>query len=283
MTVVEQKLLGDIFLMTLISFFCLALPGYALMRLIWPESDWNLGGSVSTSVVRPMDLVLVGIYTVYFVATWKFLPKSVADADLNVPTAGTVLGGAVFTLMLASLAPAALFRRIDLREFFGLRWDRWVHIFWIVPCFVVGMIVVGIVMMQAGWQEWVKANYGGGSQKAVELMRETQDMALLGAIAFSAVVVAPIAEEVIFRGFLYPVTKRYSERWFAAIFTGCLFGVIHFNLMSFPLLALMGIVLVVLYEITGSLWVPIACHAAFNGLQIGLMMLARLYELPIEP
>lgn len=283
MTGVEQKLLGDIFLMTLISFFCLALPGYALMRLIWPESDWNLGGSVSTSVVRPMDLVLMGIYTVYFVATWKLLTQSMSDADLNVPTAGTVMGGAVFTLLLASLAPAALFRRIDLREFFGLRWDRWVHIFWIVPCFVVGMMVVGVVMMQAGWQDWVKTNYGGGSQKAVLLMRETQDMALLGAIAFSAVVVAPIAEEVIFRGFLYPVTKRYSERWFAAIFTGCLFSVIHFNLMSFPLLALMGIVLVVLYEVTGSLWVPIACHAAFNGLQIGLMMLARLYELPIEP
>jgi membrane protease YdiL (CAAX protease family) len=108
-------------------------------------------------------------------------------------------------------------------------------------------------------------------------------MALLGAMVFSAVVVAPIAEEVIFRGFLYPVVKRYSEPWFAAIFTGCLFGVIHFNLMSFPLLALMGIVLVVLYEITGSLWVPIACHAAFNALQVGVMMLARLYEIPLAP
>jgi membrane protease YdiL (CAAX protease family) len=79
------------------------------------------------------------------------------------------------------------------------------------------------------------------------------------------------------------VVKRYSEPWFAAIFTGCLFGVIHFNLMSFPLLALMGIVLVVLYEITGSLWVPIACHAAFNALQVGVMMLARLYEIPLAP
>jgi len=269
--------------MTLISFFGLALPGYALVRLIWPESDWNLGGSVSTTVIRPIDLVLVAVYTAYFVASWKNLVEGLATADLKVLTAGSVMGGAVFILILAALAPAALFRRINLMEFFGLRWNRWKHIFWIGPCFVIGMMVVGVVMIQLGWQEWVKANYGGGSQRVVQMIRETQDMALLGAIVFSAVVVAPIAEEVIFRGFLYPVVKRYSEPWFAAIFTGCLFGVIHFNLMSFPLLALMGIVLVVLYEITGSLWVPIACHAAFNALQVGFMMLARLYEIPLAP
>jgi|TARA_B110000914_G_scaffold182257_1_gene164921 membrane protease YdiL (CAAX protease family) len=282
-TAVEHKLLGDLFLMTLISFFGLALPGYALVRLIWPESDWNLGGSVSTTVIRPIDLVLVAVYTAYFVASWKNLVEGLATADLKVLTAGSVMGGAVFILILAAMAPAALFRRINLMEFFGLRWGRWKHIFWIGPCFVIGMMVVGVVMIQLGWQEWVKANYGGGSQRVVEMIRETQDMALLGAMVFSAVVVAPIAEEVIFRGFLYPVVKRYSEPWFAAIFTGCLFGVIHFNLMSFPLLALMGIVLVVLYEITGSLWVPIACHAAFNALQVGVMMLARLYEIPLAP
>tara|TARA_B110000881_G_scaffold221345_1_gene250299 strand:+ start:2406 stop:3257 length:852 start_codon:yes stop_codon:yes gene_type:complete len=282
-TAVEHKLLGDLFLITLISFFGLALPGYALVRLIWPESDWNLGGSVSTTVIRPIDLVLVAVYTAYFVASWKNLVEGLATADLKVLTAGSVMGGAVFILILAAMAPAALFRRINLMEFFGLRWGRWKHIFWIGPCFVIGMMVVGVVMIQLGWQEWVKANYGGGSQRVVEMIRETQDMALLGAMVFSAVVVAPIAEEVIFRGFLYPVVKRYSEPWFAAIFTGCLFGVIHFNLMSFPLLALMGIVLVVLYEITGSLWVPIACHAAFNALQVGVMMLARLYEIPLAP
>ena len=283
MTAVEHKLLGDLFLITLISFFGLALPGYALVRLIWPESDWNLGGSVSTTVIRPIDLVLVAVYTAYFVASWKNLVEGLATADLKVLTAGSVMGGAVFILILAAMAPAALFRRINLMEFFGLSWGRWKHIFWIGPCFVIGMMVVGVVMIQLGWQEWVKANYGGGSQRVVEMIRETQDMALLGAMVFSAVVVAPIAEEVIFRGFLYPVVKRYSEPWFAAIFTGCLFGVIHFNLMSFPLLALMGIVLVVLYEITGSLWVPIACHAAFNALQVGVMMLARLYEIPLAP
>ena len=85
------------------------------------------------------------------------------------------------------------------------------------------------------------------------------------------------------RDSIYPVVKRYSERWFAALFTGLLFGIIHFNLMALPLLVVMGITLVVLYEVTGSLWVPIACHAAFNGASMGLILIGRLYEIPDLP
>jgi len=117
----------------------------------------------------------------------------------------------------------------------------------------------------------------------VELLKNNPDPALLGAIAFSAIIIAPIAEEFIFRGYLYPVVKRYSERWFAALFTGLLFGVVHFNLMGLPLLIIMGVVLVILYEITGSLWVPIACHATFNSLSVASMLLARFSEFPPAP
>jgi len=45
----------------------------------------------------------------------------------------------------------------------------------------------------------------------------------------------------------------------------------------------MGITLVILYEVTGSLWVAIGCHAAFNGASMGIMLLGRFYELPTTP
>lgn len=283
MTVVEHKMLGDLFLMTLISFFGVALPGYALVRLIWPESDWNLGGSVSTSTIQPLDLVVVGGYVALFVLNWKGLVGRMADAALEAPTVGGVLGNAFGYLIIAAVIPAVLFWRINLKEFFGLRWDEWKKALWIVPCFVFGMIALGAVMYSLEWHTWVESNYGAKPQGMVKLLRETPNMALLAAIIFSAVIVAPIAEEVIFRGYIYPVVKRYSERWFAGLFSGLLFGVVHFNLMGLPQLALMGIVLVVLYELTGSLWVTIGCHAAFNGTTVGMMMLSRIYEFPGTP
>lgn len=282
-TVLEHKLLGDLFLMTLISFFGLALPGYALVRLIWPESDWHLGGSVSTSKVQLLDLVIVGGFVTLVVAMWKSMQDRDPEAALQLPTAEGILGGALGFLLMAAVIPAVLFWRVNLMEFFGLRWDRWKHVFWIMPCFVFSMMALGALMYLFGWHGWVETNFGSKQQQLVELAKTTPDMALLAAIAFSAIIIAPIAEEVIFRGYIYPVVKRYSERWFAALFTGLLFGIVHFNLMGLPLLIVMGVALVVLYEVTGSLWVTIGCHAAFNGTSVGLMMIGRLAEIPATP
>ena len=281
MTQVEYLLLGNILLATVVAFFGLALPGYYLVRRFWPESDWNLGGSVGTSAIQPLDLVIAGGFATMFVLNWKSIPESVAKADLHSLTAGKVLIQAVFNLALAAMIPLVMFWRVNVNEFFGLRWDGWRHLFWIVPSFVIGVFLVTFVMMQAGWNEWVDAHYGGTGQEAVTMIQETGNRRLLAAMAFSAVLVAPVAEEIIFRGYLYPVVKRFSERWFAALFTGMLFGVVHFNLMSFPALVVMGVVLVVLYEITGSLWVTIACHAAYNGTTIGLLLLARFNDIPL--
>ena len=279
----EHKLLGDILLMTLVSFFGLALPGYALVRRLNPESDWNRGGSVSTSPIQILDLVIVGLYVVLFSFGWKSMGDKIANPEVLEMSAGAVLGASFAMVFLASLVPAVLFWRVNLVEFFGLRWEKWKSVFWIMPAFVFGMMVLGALLVALGWQSWVTETYGSKPQAAVTLIRETTDMGLLVALAFSAVIVAPIAEEVMFRGYLYPVVKRYSDRWFAALFTGVLFGVIHYNFMSLPMLAFMGVVLVVLYEVTGSLWVTIGCHAAFNATSMGVMMLGRLYELPPAP
>jgi uncharacterized protein len=88
-----------------------------------------------------------------------------------------------------------------------------------------------------------------------------------------AVAVAPAAEEVLFRGLLYPVLKRrIGMRWAVAV-SSLLFAVIHLNLMTFvPLLLLAGL-LVWLYEYTGNLLAPVAAHAVFNLANLLLLQL----------
>ena len=114
----------------------------------------------------------------------------------------------------------------------------------------------------------------------VQMIKETQDVALMAAMISAAVIGAPIAEEIIFRGYLYPVAKKYTSTWFAAMFTGVLFGVVHMNLLGLPILALMGMALAVLYERTGSLWAPIICHMAFNGMQMFFMLFLKYFPVP---
>lgn len=238
---------------------------------------------MTTSGVRYFDLIVVLGFVAFFFASWRALPFKFGEGGGVELSAGGVFAGSFSMVVLAGIIPLILGWRVNLAEFFGLRWEGWRHLFWLLPCFVVVFFFFNGVMYSLGWHEWVKENFGGRPQELVETAKNTQDVALLIAIAVGAVVFAPIAEEVIFRGYLYPVVKHFTEPWFAALFTGSLFGVIHFNVLGLPVLAVMGVVLVVLYERTGSIWVPIACHAAFNGATVFLLFMSRFVELPGTP
>jgi uncharacterized protein len=79
-----------------------------------------------------------------------------------------------------------------------------------------------------------------------------------------ASVIAPVSEEVLFRGFMYPGMR---ERWgvaMAVIVSSAVFSVFHLSLSTFIPIAVMGAVFALLYERTDSIWPPIALHALVN-------------------
>ena len=265
---------------TLGAFFLLGLPGYAVWRRIHGGKKPPALDQVPTWSVQPLDLVVATGYIAFFVAGWK-LSKDLDQEELaSRLDQWTVLGNAVVMLFFAALVPLVMFWRVRPVEFFGLKWPKWRWIFLIVPCFLVGVIVLAAMIGLMGWQDYVKDNFGGDLQPTVQMIRETKDIGLIAAMFSAAVIGAPIAEEIIFRGYLYPVAKKYTSQWFAIVFTGVLFGVVHMNLMGLPTLALMGVILAILYERTGSLWAPIICHMAFNAMSMGFMLLSKFIPMP---
>ena len=103
-------------------------------------------------------------------------------------------------------------------------------------------------------------------QEIVQTMISSHDITIRIALLFSAIIVAPIIEEIIFRGYFYPVLKRYSHRLFAGFMTSLLFAVVHGHVEGLIPLLLLAIILTLCYELTGSLLVPILIHALFNGI-----------------
>lgn len=86
-------------------------------------------------------------------------------------------------------------------------------------------------------------------------------------LAFATlVIVAPIAEEILFRGYLFGKLKKNIPVWLAIVVTSLSFGLIHgaWNIAvdTFAL----SIVLCILRQITGSIWSPILLHMAKNGI-----------------
>ena len=79
-------------------------------------------------------------------------------------------------------------------------------------------------------------------------------------------VVAPIAEELFFRGMLYPVLRRRWSSPIAIGVNGLLFALIHVIPVILPGLFFVGIVLAWVRERSGSLWPCILLHALQNGI-----------------
>ena len=83
------------------------------------------------------------------------------------------------------------------------------------------------------------------------------------------VAVAPVAEEVFFRGFFYGALRSRFTVLPAAIINGALFGLIHYSpeaVAALPPLAVLGFVFCLVYEKTGSLFPVIALHAINNAI-----------------
>ena len=86
------------------------------------------------------------------------------------------------------------------------------------------------------------------------------------------IVIAPFAEEIFFRGFLYQAFRNSFGVWPGAILSGLVFGVIHFEFFKLVQLAILGVILALLFERTRSLWPPIMLHAINNTLAFIYLM-----------
>lgn len=90
----------------------------------------------------------------------------------------------------------------------------------------------------------------------------------------TAGIVAPIVEELIFRGLVYRRTKKMTGTIAAAILSAALFGVFHGNWVQAPYAFIIGIVAVFVYEKFKSIVAPIMLHMSANILSVLIMTLA---------
>ena len=97
---------------------------------------------------------------------------------------------------------------------------------------------------------------------------------VLGILA--AVVVAPLAEEVFFRGLVQSVVRRYTRvAWVGIVVSAVFFALVHAPYWHhMPALFVLAVALGYNYERCGRLWAPILLHAVFNAVNIVMYLLA---------
>ncbi|HEX4690900.1 MAG TPA: type II CAAX endopeptidase family protein [Solirubrobacteraceae bacterium] len=112
-------------------------------------------------------------------------------------------------------------------------------------------------------------------QDILDQLGANRSNAYLAASAVVVCVLAPIAEEILFRGFFFTALRNAMPTLLAAISTGVLFGLVHVIGTPFPLivpLAVLGFLLCLLYLYTGSLLPCMALHSINNAIAFGVSL-----------
>jgi membrane protease YdiL (CAAX protease family) len=104
-------------------------------------------------------------------------------------------------------------------------------------------------------------------QQAVQTLRTASSWTQRVVAGIVTVGIAPVGEEILFRGVLYPSIKQAGFRRLALWVTSLAFAAIHLNVVTFVPLLVLSILLTLLYEKTENLLAPITAHSAFNAVQ----------------
>jgi len=104
---------------------------------------------------------------------------------------------------------------------------------------------------------------GFGEQEShIPIFGETLEGMIIGGIIIIGI--APIIEELFFRGYIYQVIKKYTSTRWASVIGATIFALFHLEFQVFIPIFILGLVLNWIFEKSGSLWTPIAFHMINN-------------------
>ena len=140
------------------------------------------------------------------------------------------------------------------------------------------LIAYPLMFILGGLWQWglSELGYEPVVQEPVRLVQEGGTLAESIFLYAMIVVVAPVCEELVFRGGIF---RFLHHRFPLALATGVsalFFAMIHFNLHSFLPLMILGVALAMAYRESGSVFSSIFLHAVFNSVSLGYILFAKL-------
>jgi membrane protease YdiL (CAAX protease family) len=219
------------------------------------------GGKVSTVEFGQPDLLLCIGFMAWF---GMAITSGFGGPERDLTQKDIIQAGAASLGILTVIGGYLKCRGINpFRQFGLLRRSLW-------SCagLALGLQLAGYPMvMLAGRLTEIASNGKAHPQNTVEYFLTASEGSDKGAIYLTMLlgcVVAPVAEETIFRGYIYGVLKRYTGVLPAGVISAGLFAALHLSVSSLPALFVLALCFTLAYEATGSLLVNILMHAFFN-------------------
>jgi membrane protease YdiL (CAAX protease family) len=216
----------------------------------WPAVGWTLAlliGGGAALIIAMRSVVALG--------------AGQPETGLVGPLAYT-LGSGIYLLLIAGVYLFAA-RRAGWAAL-GLRQANLLDYLLVLPLYVlgtIGLVAANLIVVQlTGIQENPQVDALSGGQA----LSPTQLFMLLILVAG----LAPLAEELFFRGMLYPLLRRRLGPAAAISINAGLFALAHFIPILLPGLFIIGLALAYLRERSGSIWPCVLYHVIQNSIAL---------------
>ncbi|MEA3187220.1 MAG: protease family protein [Chthoniobacter sp.] len=227
------------------------------------------GGKVSAREFGLPDLFLGSFFAIWFGVAitqgFRAAPHALTNRDV-------VHGAVLFVVIMSGIAGFLRYRGLQLRSQFGFTRISAPKALAIALALLLAtyptIALVGKLTEQALGE---KAQRQEVVSFFLDAAQSSNRFSLVLTL-FLGVIVAPVAEEFLFRGYLYGVMKRYCGTLSAMVLSSALFAAIHLNLSSLPSLFVLALCFVIAYETTGSILVNMSMHALFNATMFLVML-----------
>ncbi len=182
------------------------------------------------------------------------------DASVFNATASGIIYALAITLVIG--VPWWIKRRpTTLKDIGAQRPPNWMDLVWAPTGLFVYLVCTTIVMALATqFLTFVDFSQAQDTGFAEVASRPELILAFI-----SLVIIAPVAEEVLFRGYLLGKLRKYAPLWVAILVTSALFAFVHFQWNVAIDVFVLSIVLCLLRVVSGSLWPSILLHMMKNG------------------
>jgi membrane protease YdiL (CAAX protease family) len=264
---------AGLFFLLLICLGIAADVGLVLHGLKRPVRLPELTGRLAARAL-PWQMVLIFFGIVigfYLLASWTYL-LMFPGGEIEPQT--VIFQTLLFHLPVLGLL-ALLFHiaGIQGRELFGLHWKKMPALLGLSVLFYLAALpllwfysaLYQILLHQFGFDFYL--------QDVAQVLTAPAPWPVRTALFFIMVIVAPVFEEIVFRGILLPFFVRRTGFWPGIGLVSLLFAGLHWHLPSLLPLFLLSVMFSLAYARTQSLLVPMGMHAAFNGVTVALLLL----------
>lgn len=252
---------------------------YAKIRALrkkWKEQEnksksWKIRMTVLRCLILSAWVLLALFGSQYLVAGALVILNRVFGLTVQLnATVETILSAVIYAvcLVVVIFLPWLVLKEKTTRDELGLRGLlTWTDIGLAIVGFVLSLILAFVFTALLQWIlpfiDWEQQQ-----QVGYENISGTADMLM----AFLALVVfAPIAEEIVFRGWLYGKLRLRIPAIPAIAITSILFGIAHLQMNVAVAVASMSIVMCLIREYTGTIWGGMLVHMLKNGLAYYLL------------